>query len=195
MRVNTETLDRFLGTVGEVILNSSQLRTQAALGSDDRRGLSVGLDRMDRVVGELQRRALELRTRAFGRADRRTAETMESLAELLWSLNDRPAARELFDEALAVREELLGPEHPDTLQAINNLAEALRRQGAGGANGPGHANRVRDLDRHFARNARCRYFDRNVRCRYFVSGGARRLERIRPANPATSATRAIAPTF
>jgi two-component system chemotaxis sensor kinase CheA len=62
VRVNTETLDRFLGTVGEVILNSSQLRTAASGGSEDRPGLSVGLDRMDRVVGELQRRALELRT-------------------------------------------------------------------------------------------------------------------------------------
>lgn len=62
MRVNTETLDRFLGTVGEVILSSTQLRTAAAKGRDGRPGLSVGLDRMDRVVGELQRRALELRT-------------------------------------------------------------------------------------------------------------------------------------
>jgi len=61
VRVNTDTLDRFLGTVGEVILSSSQLRT-AARGGGRTAGLSVGLDRMDRVVGELQRRALELRT-------------------------------------------------------------------------------------------------------------------------------------
>ncbi len=58
MRVNTATLDRFLGTVGEVILASSQLRTSArARGS-----VPVGLDRMDRVVSDLERRALELRT-------------------------------------------------------------------------------------------------------------------------------------
>jgi two-component system chemotaxis sensor kinase CheA len=61
--VGTEILDRFLSTVGEVILTSSQLRTTAghnagAPGAD----WSEGLDRMDRVVGELQRRALELRT-------------------------------------------------------------------------------------------------------------------------------------
>jgi two-component system chemotaxis sensor kinase CheA len=61
VRVNTETLDRFLGTVGEVILSSSQLRSTAR-GRGPTAGMSVGLDRMDRVVGELQRRALELRT-------------------------------------------------------------------------------------------------------------------------------------
>jgi len=63
VRVNTQTLDRFLNTVGEVILNASQVRTsseqhEAARSSE----FSEGLDRMDRVVGELQRRALELRT-------------------------------------------------------------------------------------------------------------------------------------
>jgi len=63
VRVRTETLDRFLSTVGEVILNTSQVRTSAS-GFETKRNaaLGEGLDRMDRVVGELQRRALELRT-------------------------------------------------------------------------------------------------------------------------------------
>ena len=47
--------------MGEVILTTSQLRT-AAEGGDAHPRLSGGLDRMDRVVGELQRRALALRT-------------------------------------------------------------------------------------------------------------------------------------
>ena len=63
MRVNTETLDRFLSTVGEVILNTNQVRTSAESDRPDSTAhLSAGLDRMDRVVGELQLRALELRT-------------------------------------------------------------------------------------------------------------------------------------
>jgi two-component system chemotaxis sensor kinase CheA len=63
VRVRTETLDRFLSTVGEVILHSSQVRTSAhADGQPRSRELASTLDRMDRVVGELQRRALELRT-------------------------------------------------------------------------------------------------------------------------------------
>ena len=63
MRVRTESLDRFLSSVGEVILTSRQVRTVA-----EREGLAssadfgAGFDRMDRVVGDLQRRALGLRT-------------------------------------------------------------------------------------------------------------------------------------
>jgi two-component system chemotaxis sensor kinase CheA len=63
VRVHTDTLDRFLSTVGEVILNTSQVRTSAEADPSDRRSsLGEDLDRMDRAVGELQRRALELRT-------------------------------------------------------------------------------------------------------------------------------------
>ena len=68
MRVRTSVLDRFLSTVGEVILSSSQLRTAATRGDEGRSShLTTGLDRMDRVVGELQRRALELRTTPLSR--------------------------------------------------------------------------------------------------------------------------------
>jgi two-component system chemotaxis sensor kinase CheA len=63
VRVRTETLDRLLSTVGEVILHSSQVRTSAHAEGRPRSGeLASTLDRMDRVVGDLQRRALELRT-------------------------------------------------------------------------------------------------------------------------------------
>ncbi len=62
VRVNTSTLDRFLSTVGEVILNTSQVRTVSESEPHQNTGLAEGLDRMERVVGELQRRALELRT-------------------------------------------------------------------------------------------------------------------------------------
>jgi two-component system chemotaxis sensor kinase CheA len=61
--VRTETLDRFLSSVGEVILSASQLRTLAGEARLDRSAeLTRGFDRMDRVVGDLQRRALGLRT-------------------------------------------------------------------------------------------------------------------------------------
>lgn len=64
MRVPNERLDRFLSAVGEVILTTTQLRTAAddgAQGVAEPR-LLRGFDHMDRVVGELKRRALELRT-------------------------------------------------------------------------------------------------------------------------------------
>jgi two-component system chemotaxis sensor kinase CheA len=62
LRISTETLDRFLGTVGEVILSSSQLRTAARTDGGAPPSVAVGLDRMDRAVADLQWRALELRT-------------------------------------------------------------------------------------------------------------------------------------
>lgn len=64
MRVSNERLDRFLSAVGEVILTTTQLRTAAddgPVGTGEPR-LARGFDHMDRVVGELKRRALELRT-------------------------------------------------------------------------------------------------------------------------------------
>jgi two-component system chemotaxis sensor kinase CheA len=56
-------LDRFLNAVGEIVLTSRQVRTVA---EHERSGsaaeVAVGFDRMERAVGELQRRALSLRT-------------------------------------------------------------------------------------------------------------------------------------
>lgn len=76
VRVRTETLDRFLSAVGEVILASSQLRTSAHAGPGRGSAFSGGLDRMDRMVGELQRRVLELRTAPL----LRVVETLPRLA-------------------------------------------------------------------------------------------------------------------
>ncbi len=61
VRVTNDTLDRFLSSVGEVILSTSQLRTARESGRSAA-PLDDDLDHMDRVVGELKRRALALRT-------------------------------------------------------------------------------------------------------------------------------------
>jgi hypothetical protein len=39
------------------------------------------------------------------------------------------AARPLLERALAIREKVLGPEHPDTAGSLSNLAALLRSQG------------------------------------------------------------------
>ena len=61
--MRTEVLDRFLNAVGEIVLTSRQVRTVA---EHERSGatapVAAGFDRMERAVGELQRRALSLRT-------------------------------------------------------------------------------------------------------------------------------------
>jgi len=82
VRVNTQTLDRFLSTVGEVILNASQVRTSSEVRETTEGPLlSEGLDRMDRVVGELQRRALELRTTRLLRIVEPLPRTAREIAE------------------------------------------------------------------------------------------------------------------
>ena len=59
MRVRTETLDRFLGAVGEVILSSSQLRT-AAVHFEQRAEVSAGIDQVERRVAELSRQLVAM---------------------------------------------------------------------------------------------------------------------------------------
>jgi Tfp pilus assembly protein PilF len=39
------------------------------------------------------------------------------------------AARQLHERALAIREKVLGPEHPDTAQSLNNLGVLLKEHG------------------------------------------------------------------
>ena len=82
VRVNTSTLDRFLASVGEIILNASQVRTavSASVGAS---GFSEDLDRMEQVVGELQRRALELRTTPLSRILDPLPRTARAMAERL----------------------------------------------------------------------------------------------------------------
>jgi two-component system chemotaxis sensor kinase CheA len=80
VRVRTETLDRFLGAVGEVILSSSQLRTSAS-EMQQSADVSAGFDAMDRTVGELQRRVIELRTTPLLRVMEAMPRTARQVAE------------------------------------------------------------------------------------------------------------------
>jgi len=82
VRVRTDTLDRFLGVVGEVILSSSQLRS-AAGHYDQNAEVSAGFDRVERRVAELQRRVLDLRTTPLARATDTLPRTARQIAERL----------------------------------------------------------------------------------------------------------------
>ncbi|NJK81964.1 MAG: tetratricopeptide repeat protein, partial [Chloroflexaceae bacterium] len=48
---------------------------------------------------------------------------------LLEAQGDYAAARPLSERALAIKEQVLGPTHPDTALSLNNLAGLLRAQG------------------------------------------------------------------
>jgi two-component system chemotaxis sensor kinase CheA len=111
VRVQTDTLDRFLSTVGEVILNTSQVRTAAGVYEATKApDLAEGLDRMDRVVGELQRRALELRTT-------RLLRILEPLPRMARELAERSGKR--------VEVELLGAELELDRSILDRLSDPL----------------------------------------------------------------------
>lgn len=89
MRVRTESLDRFLGAVGEVILSTSQLRTAAGASAENSPEIAAGFDHVERRVAELQRRVLDLRTTplqrvmdALPRAARAVAERANKRVEV-----------------------------------------------------------------------------------------------------------------
>ena len=52
-----------------------------------------------------------------------------SAATCMQNLGDYAGADSLFRRALEARERVLGPEHPDTLNSVNNLASLLLRKG------------------------------------------------------------------
>jgi two-component system, chemotaxis family, sensor kinase CheA len=108
--VRAETLDRFLSSVGEVVLSSSQLRGMASRERGAPAELVAGLDRMDRVVADLQRRGLSLRTAPLLRA-------VEPLPRLA-----REIARELGKQ---VEVELRGAELEVDRAILDRLGDPL----------------------------------------------------------------------
>ncbi len=111
MRVRAETLDRFLSSVGEVMLASSQLRSRAAVeGLTSSAGLDAGFDRMERMVGDMQRRALTLRTAPL----LRVVDTLPRLARELATALDK-----------AVEVELRGAELELDRAILDRLADPL----------------------------------------------------------------------
>ena len=82
VRVRTDTLDRFLGTVGEVILSSRQLRGATDSGAHSAEQ-SERFDRVERRVNELQRRVLDLRTTPLSRVMENLPRVARQIAESL----------------------------------------------------------------------------------------------------------------
>ena len=60
---------------------------------------------------------------------RDTATSLNNLALLLQDQGDLAGARPLYERALAIREKVLGAEHPDTATSLSNLAILLQAQG------------------------------------------------------------------
>ena len=54
---------------------------------------------------------------------------MAGLGDVLRTEGDFAGALPLYERALAIREQVLGPEHPDRATSFNNLADLLDAQG------------------------------------------------------------------
>ena len=90
--------------MGEVVLASSQLRAASGDSGDaDPARLATGLDRMDRVLGDLERRALELRTAPL----LRITEKLPRLARDLGIALGKRVALELDGTALELDRSIL----------------------------------------------------------------------------------------
>jgi tetratricopeptide (TPR) repeat protein len=61
--------------------------------------------------------------------DERAAHLDMTLGDALYLLGDYAGAQPPYERALALREQLLGPEHPDVATSLNNLAELCESQG------------------------------------------------------------------
>jgi two-component system chemotaxis sensor kinase CheA len=109
VRVRTETLDRFLGAVGEVILSTTQLRSSVSSYDEDAK-VSARFDGVDRRVTELQRRVMELRTTPLSRV-------MDTLPRTARQIAERLGKR--------VEVEILGAELELDRSILDRLAEPL----------------------------------------------------------------------
>ncbi len=67
--------------------------------------------------------------RAKEREDEQAAGLCDSLSYHLRMVGEYSAARPYLERALAIREHVLGPEHPNTAQSLNNLSTLLQAMG------------------------------------------------------------------
>jgi two-component system chemotaxis sensor kinase CheA len=137
VRVRTETIDRFLGAVGEVILSSSQLRTSAdemQMGVE----LSAGFDAVERRVTELQRRVLDLRTTPLARVMETLPRTVRQLAEQLGKRIEVELAGTELDLDRSILDRLNEPLLHVVRNAVDHGIETPAERVAAGKDEVGH---------------------------------------------------------
>jgi two-component system chemotaxis sensor kinase CheA len=85
VRVRTELIDRFLASIGELLQRRGRLEElhRFAPAWEGRHALSEELDRMEHVVRELRRRALDIRTTSVRRLTERLPIVVSDLARAL----------------------------------------------------------------------------------------------------------------
>jgi two-component system chemotaxis sensor kinase CheA len=133
VRVRTETLDRFLSAVGEVILSSRQLRT-AAGRFEHSAEVSAGFDQVERRVGELQRRVLDLRTTPLLRVMETLPRTARQVAERLGKRVEVELVGSELDLDRSILDRLREPLIHIVRNAVDHGIEAPDQRRAAGKN-------------------------------------------------------------
>ncbi len=139
--MRTESLDRLLSSVGEVVLASSQLREASrAAATAESKHLGAGLDHMDRVLGDLGRRALELRTAPF----LRITEKLPRVARELGRVLGKRVSLELEGEELELDRSILDRLADPLLHLIRNaVAHGIESPAARERNGKPETGSIR----------------------------------------------------
>lgn len=78
---------------------------------------------------QLLLRAVEGLERHFGRDHENALNAFDELVRTFENAGNLELVRQLYPRALEVRERLRGPEHPETLATMHNLAFLLQCQG------------------------------------------------------------------
>jgi eukaryotic-like serine/threonine-protein kinase len=93
----------------------------------------LGLARYDQgdfaEAERLHRRALELRSSAYGSRHNRTATSLQNLALAVAQLNRGSEAEALYREALVIYRETLGGEHTEVATTLTSLGRSLSERG------------------------------------------------------------------
>lgn len=116
LRVRAETLDRLLAGVGELMLASDRLRAGTKAAGVDPAQIAAGLDRLDRVLGDVERRALELRTAPL----HRVTETLPALARELGIALGKRVALEVTGASLGLDRSILDRLGDPLLHLVRN---------------------------------------------------------------------------
>jgi serine/threonine protein kinase len=120
-----EILDKASKDIGKGLANDRELQAQMmhVMGT-----VYFNLGLYSRAE-ELQRGAVEIRSRVLRSDDVDTLKSMSSLGATLHEEGHYAEAERLHRQVLETRRRVLGPDHSDTLHSINNLASSLEEQG------------------------------------------------------------------
>ncbi|HEY0735251.1 MAG TPA: FxSxx-COOH system tetratricopeptide repeat protein [Herpetosiphonaceae bacterium] len=106
-------------TAAQTAVEATLLRVAEALNDQRNPRLFLALQPHLRVLIEA----------ALGRADARTAALCDALGVHLWLLGGYDEAQGYLEQAVAIRQRVLGLEHPDTVRSFNRLGGVLWAQG------------------------------------------------------------------